>query len=66
MFKTIRGWWEIQMDDHEHDWSKWEQYEQNMKRTVTKGWVQMEPVFYIEIRQRRHCRECGYTQNEKY
>jgi hypothetical protein len=44
-----------------HDWTKWEVYEE-------KGFIRLNarpntPVEYIEVRQRRNCEGCGFSED---
>jgi len=64
MFKAIRQWWDDQFDDHEHDWGKWEPYEQDMGYFITSGAKKGTRMDYMETRQKRTCKTCGYTQDE--
>jgi hypothetical protein len=52
-----------------HDWSKWEKYEWNGTVSLFGLLVpkEMHGKQYekVEIRQRRHCLVCGYSQDRK-
>lgn len=40
-----------------HDWTRWEQYTINWNATGT------DSIKAIERRQKRSCKDCGYTQD---
>jgi hypothetical protein len=46
-------WW------HRHKWSKWRTY--GVKIVQMDGLIELTKV---QLRQRRECTECGYTQDE--
>lgn len=50
-------WW------HKHPWTKWKTYSVLIESTRTEN-GQLIFVKRVQLRQRRECTECGFTQDE--